>query len=94
MTTRADLVAELDPDQLGPFEENEVLHLLPSRWYLSGFLPAMDAHPLTEPDDDELAAGSDLAAEEAGPAEGGLSVLLPPASAGPDNLFATASWAD
>ena len=105
-STRADLVAALETDLIGPFEENEVLHLPPSRWYLTGFLAAMDARTLAEPDDDELAAGSDLDAEEAGPAEGGpksrhflpaslgLSVLLPPAGTGPDNLVAIASWAD
>ena len=105
--TRDHLVAALEVDLIGPFEEGEILRLPPSRWYLTGFLAAMDARQLVaEPeDDDELAAGSDTD-EEAGPAETGakirhflpaslgLSVLLPPAGAGPDEIIAVASWAD
>lgn len=90
--TRDDLVSALETDLIGPFEDEEALRLPPSRWYLTGFLAAMEARLLAEPKDDELAAGSDVDAEEAGPAEGGpksrhfllaslgLSVLLPPAT--------------
>jgi len=105
---RDDLVSALGTDLIGPFEESEVLRLPPSRWYLTGFLAAMDARQLiAEPEvDEELAAGSDVDAEEAGPAETGakirhflpaslgLSVLLPPAGTGPDEILAVASWAD
>lgn len=69
---RDHLVASLEADLVGPFEDEEVLHLPPSRWYLTGFLAAMDARLLPDPEDDDvLGAGSDLDADDGAPADGG-----------------------
>ena len=98
---RQRLVEALEADLIGPFVPDshphggqEVLPIAPSRWYLTGFLapqggrsPDADDHDST---DDDLAAGSDSQAEDAGtdepepkrpvrfPASMGLSMFLPP----------------
>ncbi len=96
-TVRDHLVRALEADLVGPFEPaadgdvpEEVLHLPPSRWYLTGFLAPAAGRVAEEPQDDELGAGSDQPALDGNaqepapkrsnllPASLGLSVLLPP----------------
>ena len=97
---RQRLVEALEADLVGPFvpdaraQGQEVLPIAPSRWYLTGFLaPQGNRAPDADDQDsadDELAAGSETQAEDAGetdpepkrpirfPASMGLSVFLPP----------------
>jgi len=68
---RARLLAALEADLVGPFDESgeELLPLPPSRWYLTGFLaPQFGAAPeADDPDvEDELAAGGESQADDAG----------------------------
>jgi hypothetical protein len=102
----ADLVGPYDLDQP---EASETLKLPPSRWYLTGFLApekAREAPELEDPTEDEaLGVGNDEDEEETAgqepepkqrkrlPASLGLSVLLPPGSAG-KVLTATVRYAD
>ena len=55
-------------DLVGPYAEDEVLGLPPSRWYLTGFLVPRAAREVVErevaEDDGELAAGNDESEEE------------------------------
>ena len=111
---RGHLIAALEADLIGPYEgaeafaiSTERLRIPPSRWYLTGFLAAMEAREVADPPDDGAVAGSDTDAEEGAsteeaperrhllPASIGLSVLVPAARAGePDTVVATVRWAD
>src|SRR5689334_9855070 len=75
---RRHLVDALIGDLVGPYADEEVLKLPPSRWYLTGFLvprearEAAAAQPTTEAEaeaddptaDEEIAAGNDEPDEE------------------------------
>ncbi len=65
---RGQLVEALAGDLVGPYAEDEVLGLPPSRWYLTGFLVPRAAREVVErevaEDDGELAAGNDESEEE------------------------------
>ena len=70
---RADLIAALRADIVGPFagadahDAPEVLDLPPSRWYLAGFLAPEGDRVISDPTaDDEDGAGDDRQAEDAG----------------------------
>lgn len=111
---REHLIAALEADLIGPYEgaeafatSTERLRIPPSRWYLTGFLAAMEAREVADPPDDGAGAGSDTDAEDGGapddppkrrhlhPASIGLSVLVPAARAGEaDTVVATVRWAD
>lgn len=108
---RNHLVRALQADLVGPYqledgdEEPELLHLPPSRHYLTGFLaPEAEREPEDETAEDELAAGSDEPEEEnqaAGaeepqrrnllPASIGMSVLVP---RGVSKVHATVRFAE
>lgn len=105
---RPALVAALAADLVGPYSDDEVLRLPPSRWYLTGFLTpraVRDAEPDDPTADDELGDGDDTDDEDSTgaepepkqknrlPASMGLSVLLPPGAA-TDLVTATVTWAD
>lgn len=68
---RAQILAALEADLVGPFStsesaEQEALLLPPSRWYLTGFLaPLGDRETYDATADDELGAGSDEDDEDA-----------------------------
>lgn len=93
----ADLVGPFDPSVT-----HEVLPVAPSRWYLTGFLaPQADRDTRDPTADDEFKGADDEDDEEGGtaqepepkqkypfPASMGLSALLPPASACPDDRLA------
>jgi hypothetical protein len=114
---RARLVAALQADLVGPFLPDghpeagtEVLPMAPSRWYLTGFLAPRAGRALDPDDDDandELPAGSESQAEDAGssepeakrtqqfPASMGLSVFLPPRQGDDvDHVEVEVQWAD
>ncbi len=105
---RGRLVTALGVDLIGPYAEDEVLRLPPSRWYLTGFLvprsaPEEEIHDPT--DDDELPAGNDEYEEETAgaepepkqknrlPASMGMSALLP-AAQGDETITATLRFAE
>jgi hypothetical protein len=111
---RDHLVRALTADLVGPFDQDdpdarEVLHLPPSRWYLTGFLAPDQAREAPEAVDptteEELGVGNDEDEEETAgqepepkqkkrlPASLGLSVLLPPSSVG-QSITVTLSYAD
>lgn len=115
---RRRLVEALEADLVGPFvpdaeaHEQETLPLPPSRWYLTGFLAPKQSRAPDQDDhdsgDEELGAGSETQAEDAGaatdqptkrpvrfPASMGLSVFLPPGEPGEgDALDVEISYAD
>ena len=104
---RDHIVEALEHDLVGPYADDEVLPLPPSRWYLTGFLAPQGARELGDPtEDDDLGAGDDLDDEETRgpepaprqrsrlPASLGLSVLIPPGDSAAETLSATLSWAD
>jgi len=111
MAVRADLVGALQADLIGPFNAatgQEVLPIAPTRWYLTGFLAPRDGASLDDDDpdaQDEMAAGNDGQADDAGAAEPepkrrqffpssiGLSVFLPGGGA-TDTIDVTIAWAD
>ena len=105
---RDHLTTALAVDLIGPYAEDEVLRLPPSRWYLTGFLVPKEVRDSDEADptaDEEFAAGDDEPEEETAgaepepkqknrlPASLGLSVLVP---AGPptDELTVTLRFAE
>lgn len=100
---RAAIVDALEADLVGPFSEEEVLPLSPSRWYLTGFLaPEGDRETRDPLADDEFAGLEDEPEETAAPepepkqrhrfpASMGLSVLLEPG--GPDHVRVTVRFA-
>jgi len=105
---RSSLLASLEADLIGPFatQGEELLHLPPSRWYLTGFLSPQAAREIEDPtQDEELAAGSELDDEESPgaepepkqrnrfPASMRMSVLLSPRSSS-DSVVATVSYAE
>ena len=104
---REHLVGALRADLVGPYAEDEVLRLPPSRWYLTGFLvPRAGREVVEDPtQDEELAAGNDENEEETSgaepepkqknrlPASMGLSVLLPPGPA-TEAVTVTLRWAE
>ena len=104
---RSHVAQALEADLIGPFDpelREEVLHLPPSRFYLTGFLAPEDAREQDDPTaEDELAAGDDDLEEETSgqepepkqrrrhPASMGLTVLVPE---GATEVLATVSYAD
>jgi hypothetical protein len=111
---REHLIRALEADLVGPFAPPsssgpaaEVLHLPPSRWYLTGFLAPAAGRIPEEPSEDDMGAGSDKADLDGDdqepapkrsnllPASMGLSVLLPPSGeARSDSVRARVSFAD
>ncbi|MGH8245332.1 MAG: DISARM system helicase DrmA, partial [Gammaproteobacteria bacterium] len=109
---RASLIEALQADLVGPFyppngDNDEVLPLPPSRWYLTGFLAPQGNQETEDPTaEEELGAGPDEDNEDAAgqepepkqkhrfPASLGLSVLLPPASQGNEPIRATVRFAE
>jgi hypothetical protein len=106
---RDSLVDALRADLVGPYAEDEVLPLPPSRWYLTGFLVPRSVRDSEEQDpeaDEEVAAGDDETEEETQggaepepkqknrlPASMGMSVLLPD-GANDDLVTATLRFAE
>ena len=105
---RDHLTTALAVDLIGPYAEDEVLRLPPSRWYLTGFLVPKEVRDSDEADptaDEEFAAGDDEPEEETAgaepepkqknrlPASLGLSVLVP-AGAPTDTLTVTLRFAE
>lgn len=109
LAVRSHLVAALKADLVGPFDPDtgeELLHLPPSRWYLTGFLAPDEGRESDDPTEaEELAAGSDQDLEEPTgqepepkqkrrlPASMGMTVLLPPGPVS-DEIHATVTFAD
>lgn len=106
---RTHLVDALAADLVGPFDgdpqSTEVLKLVPSRFYLTGFLAPSGACLASDPTDHEdFGAGSDTDDDEPGeatpepkapkllPASVGLSVLLPPGQG--DSVHVTLRYAE
>lgn len=104
-TVREHIYEALERDLVGPYADDEVLPLPPSRWYLTGFLAPQGGREPVEPEEDDFEAGDDLDDEESRgpepepkqrsrfPASFGLSVLVPPGETS-DAVTVTLTWAE
>src|SRR5580693_9164327 len=101
---RADLVRKLRRDLVGPGPgpedadlEREVLDVVPSRWYLTGYLAPQEelrdgdaAEPGTHADDDQPAEGP-VTVRRYRPSSIGLTVLVPAETTSVDVVV---TWGD